>query len=314
MTMRAIAIKGFGGYEKVELLDLPVPPLKPDEVLIEVKAAGVGNWDGLVRQNVAGLGEEAGPFPVRLGWECAGVIIELGQGVDAFKVGQAVIAYPYQRGTWSEYVAAPVSSVAYKPTSLGFEEAAGLPVSGVTAHQTITQELKVAAGETILITGGAGTTARLAIQLAARLKAHVITTARLKHHALLKTLGASEVIDYTATDFEQTVLQQHPGGINAVMECVATGDNFFKSIKTLRPGGRIASIVSWDKTRPHRPNVVVHYVIGRPEGTRLAEIARMIDNGQLKVNVPQVLPLAQAAQAQRLAETGQSQGKIVLRV
>lgn len=310
--MRAIAIKGFGGYDKVELLDLPIPQAKPGEVLIEVKVAGVGNWDSLVRQNVAGLGQNAGSFPIKLGWECAGVIASVGEGVNTFKKGQPVIAYPHQRGTWAEYVATSAATVATKPTSLSFEQAAGLPVPGVTAHQTIFEELKLSPGETVLITGGAGTTASLAIQFAAKLKARIITTARRQHDTLLKELGASTVIDYTTADFEQVILAQYPGGIDAVMETVAGNNNFFKSIQTLRPGGRIASIVSWDKNRPHRQDVSVQHVVGQADGARLALIAQMLDNGQLKVAVPQVLPLAQAAQAQRMVETGQ--GQVVLQV
>jgi NADPH:quinone reductase-like Zn-dependent oxidoreductase len=312
--MKAVGINDFGGDERLELLDLPVPTIKSDEVLIQVKAAGVGNWDRLVRENIAGLGEEGLPFPLKLGWECSGVIAALGSEIENFKIGEAVIAYAYQRGTWAEYVAAPVSAIAKKPVTLSFEEAAALPVCGVTAHQVIYEDLAVQANEIVLITGGAGATGLLAVQLAVRLGAQVITTARPPNHAFLRELGAQKIIDYSQTDFVQEIRQTYPNGIDAVMECVTNQANFFQSLQTLRPGGRLVSIVNWDKTGPLRAEVKVHYSIGRPEGTRLAKLAELVDRGQLKVQVAQVFALEEARQAQKAVENGHGRGKIILKV
>src|SRR5215471_438041 len=194
--MRAIGIRSFGGADRLELLNAPVPKIGPEEVIIQVVTAGVGLWDAKVRQNLSGMGEAELPFPIILGWESAGVITQVRTNVSSLRVGDEVLTYAYQRGNYAEYVAAPAGSVAKKPHSLSMEEAAALPVNGNTAYQAIYDELKLRPQETVLITGGAGATGLLAVQLAAQLGVHVITTTSRRNRDFATALGAHEVICY----------------------------------------------------------------------------------------------------------------------
>jgi NADPH:quinone reductase-like Zn-dependent oxidoreductase len=313
--MRAIAICSFGGVEQLQPVQLPLPRPGPDEVLIQVKAAGVGYWDIAVRENMEGLGQGRS-FPLVLGWESAGIVTQRGAGVTGFAVGDAVFAYPFQRGNYAEYVAAPVSQVAHKPQTLDFVHAAALPVNGVTALQAITEALNMQRGEKLLITGAAGGTGMLAIQLAAQRGAYIIVTASARNHAFLRQLGAHEVWDYVQDDYAAVIRTAHPAGLDAVLECVEspTGDNFYRSLTTLRPGGRMVSIVTWPNHRPLRPDVRVSYLIGQPETRLLQAIATLVDSGQLRVEVQQVLALEQAAAAHQLVATRHTRGRVVLQV
>lgn len=311
--MRTIAITAFGGVEQLTLMELPVPQVGPDEVLIKIKAAGVGYWDIAVRENYENLGTDR-TFPLVLGWECAGVVVALGAGVTALHVSDQVFAYPFQRGCYAEYVAAPVNQVAHKPRTLDFAQAAALPVNGVTAFQAIYEALNVQVGERLLITGAAGGTGVLAVQLAALRGAHVIATARSQHHGLLRDLGATDLIDYTSDDYAAQINTRYPSGIDAILECVesTTGDNFYRSLTTLRPGGRMVSIVTWPNHRPRRSDVSVVYLVGQPEARLLQAVAQLVDAGKLRVVAGQRFRLEQAAQAQQLVESRHGCGRFVL--
>lgn len=311
--MRVIAINAFGGAGRMQLLDMPVPKISAEEVLIQVKAAGVGMWDVAVRENRLGLGDEVLPFPITLGWECAGIIREVGTAVQGFAVGDAVYGYAYQKGTYAEYVAAPASAIAHKPAGIDFVSAAAVPVCGLTAHQALIADLRLQRGETILITGGAGGTGMFAIPIAAGLGARVITTSRVRNHDFLRRLGAHDVIDYSTTDFTTYIADLYPDGVDAALECV-DGANFQRSLQTLRQDGRIASIVRWDAGLSIPPNLSVAYIIGRPDGGRLRALARMIDEGRLTIHIERVFPLEQVAEAHHLLESRHSPGKIVLSI
>ncbi len=193
------------------------------------------------------------------------------------------------------------------------EEAAALPVNGNTAHQAIYDELRLRPQEAVLITGGAGATGVLAVQLAAQLGAHVITTTSRRNRDFLTALGAHEVICYDEVDFVDAVWQRYAGGIDAVLETVSP-ENMLRSIQTLRPGGRLISLVSWDQGLALPSGVSARYIIGETSGERLAKVAALAANGKLKAEIQQVFPLERAADAHRLLEQRHGRGKIVLRV
>lgn len=308
--MQAIAIAAFGGADRLALMDLPMPTCGPDQVIIRVQAAGVGMWDVKVREGSVTL--EGQQFPLVLGWESAGVIEQVGTTVRGLDIGTHVICATYQVGIghYAHYVAVPADFVAPAPSAIDASHAAALPVNGLTAYQAIYDLLKVQKGETLLITGAAGGTGTIAVQLAAHLGAHVIVTASSRNHAYLQKLGATELIDYAQTDFASAVHADHPRGIDAVLDCVG-GETAARSLKVLRDGGRLVTIVDLEQVTPTR-HIDTQLLYFRPDGRQLAELTKFVDNGQLTLHLDQVFPLEKARQAHERMETRHHQGKIVL--
>lgn len=310
--MQAIAITAFGGPDCLTLMDLPVPPCGPDQAVIKVQAAGVGMWDVKMRQGSVRL--EGQQFPFVLGCESAGTIEQVGARVTGLDVGTRVMCATYQVGVghYANSVAVPADLVAPAPSSLDALHAGALPVNGLTAYQAIYDQLKLQKGETLLITGAAGGTGTFAVQLAAHLGAHVIVTASSRNHPYLQKLGASELIDYAQTDFADAVHAAHPEGIDAVLDCVG-GETAARSLKVVRDGGRLVTIVDLEQVRPTR-HIDTRLLYFRPDGQQLAELTKLVDTGQLTVHLDQVFSLAEARQAHERLETRHHQGKIVLSV
>lgn len=306
--MRAVVMTAFGGPERLTLLRMPRPIPGPDEVLMRVQAAGVGLWDVKVRRGQ--VGDRA--FPCILGWESAGIIAHIGANVTDFTVGDAVYCYVPHVGHYAEYVAAPAHLVARRPSSIDGTHAAAIPVNGLTAHQSITDELGLRAGETVLITAAAGATGSFAVQIAAHLGAHVIATASARNHEYLRELGASKVIDYTTTDFVQAVRAVHPAGVDAVLDCIGS-ETVVRSLGALRDGGRLAYIAE-AADLPLSRGITERFVYGRPDAQRLATLTQMVDAGKLSVSLDRTLPLEAARQAHELVEEGHVRGKIVLTI
>ncbi|GHO99901.1 NADPH:quinone reductase [Reticulibacter mediterranei] len=306
--MQVVAITAFGGPERLTLMEMPKPVPGPGEVLIRIQASGVGLWDVKVRRGQ--MGESS--FPLVLGWESAGTIEQVGTNVTGFAVGEAVYGYVRQVGHYAEYVAAPASLVARRPHSIDAAHAAAIPISGLTAHQAITEDLGLRAGETVLITAAAGGTGTLAVQMATRLGAYVIATASARNHHFLRMLGAQEVIDYTTTDFVQAVRAAHPAGVDVVLDCIG-GETTRRSLDALHDGGRLAHLTE-AADLPLERAITARPVYGRPDAHRLAVLTRMVDAGQLSVHLDRTLPLAAASEAHRLLEEGHVRGKMVLTI
>lgn len=308
--MQALAITAFGGPDQLKLVDLPVPICGPDQVLIDVQAAGVGMWDVKVRQGRVRL--EGQQFPLVLGWESTGTIEQVGARITGQGVGTQVICATYQVGIghYAHYVVVPADLVAPSPSSLDVLHATALPVNGLTAYQAIYELLKIQKGETLLITGAAGGTGTFAVQLAAHLGAHVIVTASSRNHPYLQKLGASELIDYAQTDFVDAVYNAYPEGIDAVLDCVG-GETAARGLEVVRDSGRLVTIVDLEQVRPTR-HIDTHLLYFRPDGRQLAELTKLVDQGQLTVHLDQVFPLEQAKQAHERLETRHHKGKIVL--
>ncbi|MGB3635607.1 MAG: NADP-dependent oxidoreductase [Rubrobacteraceae bacterium] len=305
--MRAIAIEEFGGSDKLQLVDLPTPEPGSDEVLIRVRAAGVGPWDVMSRQGVFGDRE----FPFVPGFEPAGVVETVGDDVEDFSEGDEVYAYRFPGGGYAEYVTAAQAITAHKPSALSFEEAAGLPVAGTTAHQGLVDELGVQEGETVLITGASGGVGSMAVQIAANvIGARVIGTASTRNHEYLRELGAEDAIDYNG-DWVTTVREIAPDGVDAVLEC-AGGDTLERSFETLRDEGRAAYIVPVEEEPEPPRRISAHFFSAQPDGDRLSVLASMFDEGQLRMNLQEVVPLEEAARAHEIVEEGHTRGKIVL--
>ena len=307
--MRAIAIEEFGGSDKLQIVDLPTPEPGSEEVLIRTRAAGVGPWDVMSRQGIFGDRE----FPFVPGFEPAGVVEAVGGDVEDLEEGDEVYAYRFPGGGYAEYVTAAQDVTARKPASLSFEEAAGVPVAGTTAHQGLVDELGVQEGETVLITGASGGVGSMAVQIAANiLGARVIGTASTQNHEYLRELGAEETIDYNG-DWVTAVREVAPDGVDAVLNC-AGGDTLERSFEVLRDEGRVAYIVPVEEEPEPPRGISAHFFSARPDGGRLSALASMFDAGQLRMNLQEVVPLGEAARAHEIVEEGHTRGKVVLSV
>ncbi len=304
--MRAIAIEGFGGTDRLQLVDLPAPEPGPDHVLVRVRAAGVGPWDIKTREGLFGKRS----FPYVLGIEGSGVVESAGENVADLREGDEV--YVYSGGCYAEYVAAPAQKVARKAETLSFEGAAGVPVAGSVAYQGTVEEIGLEEGETVLIAGAAGGVGTMAAQIAASLGARVLGTASPRNHDYLLSLGAAEAIDYHG-DWVAAVRAVAPGGVDAVFDCVG-GETFRRSFGTVRDGGRVVTIVAFgEEVEPGR-GITHHAFSARAQRRKLEKLSEMLDAGKLRVELEEILPLGEAAKAHERVEAGHTRGKIVLRV
>src|SRR6202047_1601176 len=305
--MKAAFIERHGGPEVLKYGDFPDPTAAPGEVVIDIVAASVNGADWKVR-----VGDyKQAKFPYVLGRDFSGVISAVGDGVEDFRIGDAVfgVCEAGQEGAYAEKIAVKAAIVARKPSSLSHVEAAALALTGLTALSAVEDTLKLKPGETILIQGGAGGVASFAIQLAKHIGARVITTARAANHDYVRGLGVDEIIDYNVADFTQVVRN-----CDAVFDTVG-GDVAQKSFAVLRPGGRAAFIASGGQApKPERNDVTAL----RPPVARarapLERIAQLFEKGGVRPPEIKLYRLAQAAEAQRLSESRHFRGKLVFQV
>jgi NADPH:quinone reductase-like Zn-dependent oxidoreductase len=306
--MKAVYITEHGGPEVLTYGDLPDPVAGPGEILVEIAAASVNGADWKVR-----IGGNYGPlqFPHVLGRDFSGTVSALGTGVTDLRVGDAVFAVCEngQEGAYAEKIAIKAAIAAKKPDALSHVNAAALGLTGLTALVAIEDTLKLRKGETILIQGGAGGVASFAIQLAKHIGARVITTARAANHDYVRSLGADEIIDYTAQDFTELVRN-----CDAVFETVG-GDVVQKSFAVLKPGGRAAFIASGAKApTPERSDVQSlrpAVARDRPHLLRIAELVRI---GAVRPPEVTLYRLSDAVAAHRVSESRHFKGKLVFQV
>jgi NADPH:quinone reductase-like Zn-dependent oxidoreductase len=316
--MRAIAFTEFGGADRLQPTDAPDPLVGPDTVLVRVRAAGVNPVDYKIRQgNMADRIPHV--FPVIPGWDAAGVVERAGPAVTDFAPGEEVFGYCRKDfiggGTYAELVAARDVHWAHKPGRLSFEEAGAVPLVGLTALQLLRRALAVKSGDRILVHAGAGGVGSFAVQIAKADDAYVIATARAANHDYVRELGADEVIDYTQEDFVEVIRERHPGGIDAVADLVG-GETQQRSAEVLAPGrGRLGSIIAPpDYEALAARGLSGHYIFVRPDPAGLRVLAALCDAGAIRVHLSDVVPLEEAARAQRQLEDGGTRGKIVLRI
>jgi NADPH:quinone reductase-like Zn-dependent oxidoreductase len=306
--MKAAYIDHHGGPDVFIYGDLPDPVAAPGEVLVDIHASTVNAADWKVRSGDYG---KVDSFPYILGRDFSGVVSALGDGVTDFAVGDAVfgVLVPGHEGTYCEKVAEKASVLARKPDSLSHAEAAALALIGLTAIVSIEHTIKLQAGETILIQGGAGGVASFAIQLAKHIGATVITTASPANHDYVTGLGADQVIDYHSQDFTEVL-----SGIDAVFDTVG-GDVEQRSFAVLRPGGRAAFIAS-GMTPPDAPRDDVESLrpaVGRDQPF-LERIVELYNAGAVKLPEITTYPLNAAADAHKVSEARHLKGKLVFEV
>lgn len=313
--MRAVAEDWFGG--PIALMDLPIPEIEADEVLIGVRAAGVNPFDWKVADGAL-RGEIKHRFPLILGFDAAGVVERVGADVTGLSEGDEVYGYVSKpvigEGTYAEYVSSPASIVAKKPRSVDFARAAALPMPGLTAMDLV-DAVDLKEGETVLIVGATGGVGSYAVQLATRRGARVIATARQKNEAFARELGATETVDHTREDLVQSVRAVHPDGIEAIIDVASERDALDRLAGVVKEGGRLASSVyTADVESLAERGIQAKNVGMRPDVRRLERLAGMVDAGELSVRLERTFPLQSAPEALEESRTGHVRGKIVLLV
>lgn len=308
--MRAIVQHTFGGPEVLRVEEVPDPRPMPSELLVRVKAIGVNPIDGIVRSGVFPL---LGEPPFILGWDVSGVVEHVVPGTSRFTEGDEVFGMPFfprPAGAYAELVAAPNRHFARKPAAISHAQAAALPMAGLTAWQSLVEVAQVGPGQRVLVHAGAGAVGHLAIQIAKSRGAYVITTARAAKHDFVREMGADEPVDYTAVDFAEAV-----SGVDVVLDLIG-GEYADRSLATLRPGGLLVTAIDrMDAALAERTREAGFRFAGvsvEPDYVGLEGLAELVAKGELRPHVGRTLPMAEAAAAHELSETGRATGKIVL--
>jgi NADPH:quinone reductase-like Zn-dependent oxidoreductase len=310
-TMRAISQDVLGGPEVLKEVEVERPKPRPNEVLVRVRAAGVNPTDWKHRTSGGFLGEP----PFVLGWDVSGVVEAVGIGVARFEPGDEVfgmLSYPFGHGSHAEYVTAPARTFAHKPASLDHTQAGALPLVSLTAWQALVEYADLRPGQRVLIHAAAGGVGHVAVQIAKARGAYVIGTASAGKHDFLREIGVDEAIDYRETDFTEAVKD-----VDVVLDTLG-GDTSTRSLRVLRPGGLVVSILPVGSDDFHREaerlGVRALRMLVDASYSGMKAIAELVEAGKLRPAIAGTFPLADAAEAHALGDTGRTTGKLVLTV
>ncbi|WNJ92276.1 NADP-dependent oxidoreductase [Bosea sp. 685] len=330
--MKSFLIDRYKKGGALRLGETPVPELRENDVLIEIRAAGVNPVDAKIRDGEFKLILRY-RLPLILGSDLAGVVTRIGSKVTRFSPGDEVYAHPGQDriGTFAEFIAVDQANVALKPKNLTMEEAASMPLVALTAWQALVERAKLQKGQKVLIHAGSGGVGTLAIQLAKHLGAHVATTTSTANIALVQSLGADVVIDYKKDDFE-TVLQGYDVVLNSLGK-----DTLEKSLAVLKPGGTLISIsgppdpdfarksgLGWPlqlvtrllssgiRRKAKRRRINYSFLFMTANGGQLGQITSLIEAGEIRPVMDRVFPFEKTNEALAYVETGRAKGKVVI--
>jgi NADPH:quinone reductase-like Zn-dependent oxidoreductase len=332
--MKALVLKRYGGAKNVEFAELPRPTVKPDEILVQVHAAGLNPIDNMI---------PTGSFkpilklqlPATMGSDLAGVVVETGNRVTRFKVGDAVFASTFDLGVGAlaEYAAVPEHAAALKPAQLDFVQAASIPMVGLTSWQALVERAQLQPGQKVFVPAGAGGIGSFAIQLAKLLGAKVATTTSTANVEFVRQLGADEVIDYKKQEFE-ALLRDYD-----VVLATLRGGELEKSLQVVGPGSKVVSLIGPPDAafaRKRGMNFLMKFVFGllsakiirlakrrkasysflfvRPDGQQLARIGEHLAASRLRPVVDKIFPFTQANEGLAYLEQGRARGKVVVQL
>jgi NADPH:quinone reductase-like Zn-dependent oxidoreductase len=330
--MKAFILDRYGSADGVRGGDTPDPELREDDVLVQIHAAGVNLLDSKIRNGEFKLFLRY-RLPLILGHDVAGVVVRVGSRVRRFKAGDEVYARPADGriGAFAEFIAIKEDDVAIKPTGLTMEEAASIPLIGLTAWQALIERANLKHGQRVLIHAGSGGVGTFAIQLAKHLGATVATTTSTANVDLVRSLGADIVIDYKKEDFAD-VLRDYDVVLNSLDKVTLE-----KSLRVLKPGGQLISIsgppdaafarnirASWVlrvimgalsygiRAKARRRHAQYSFLFMRANGRQLTEITSLIDDGIIRPVVDRVFPFASTKEAMAYVEAGRAKGKVVV--
>jgi NADPH:quinone reductase len=319
-TMKVWGISRYGVHQP-DAMKLPTPQPGPRDVLIRMQGAEIGDWDALVMR---GEWRMERSFPLALGLAGAGTVAAVGKQVVSFAEGDLVYTYNYpihhdgcpanrhHNGAWAELMLVPFRHVARAPVSLDLVRAGSLPIVGLTAHETLTDILRVEKHDVVLITGASGGVGHLAVQIAAHRGAHVVGTARKQDHEFLRGLGAEEVIDYTERDFVDEVRKRYPEGVDKALNGV-DGETANQVVRAVRPGGHVVDLTGSATAGAEDVRVDTDYVV-KADAERLTALARMVDEGKLKLEIAELVPFQRAPQGLATVMTKHVRGKVALKI
>ncbi len=315
--MKAVYINEFGNSDKlIYTEDFPKPIVKEAEVLIRIKATSVNPVDWKIREGLV-KGRTPIQFPAILGWDMAGIVEETGFSVSRFKTGDEVFAYTrrpvIEHGTYAEYISIPESYIAHKPKTMSFEEAASVPLVGLTAYQSL-KKVDLQAGMTILILAATGGVGSMAIQLAKIMGAKVYGLASLTNADYMKKLGADVVLNYDKSDWVAKFIATCPEKADVIFDCTG-GETIQKSFACIKPNGKIISITTPPSEElTTNPNFKFYYHFVEPNAVHLSELANYTDLGKLKTTIHVIYPLKDIQKAHELSEQKHTKGKIVIQI
>ncbi len=308
--MRTASYDQYGGADVLRVREVDDPPVGPDTVLVRARATSVNPVDWKIREGYL-QGAYPHHLPIVPGWDVAGVVEAVGPAVrTGLAVGDEVYGYvrrdDFALGTTAELVAAPERTVTRKPAGLSFEEAAALPLVGLTAYQSLVETLEVQAGDRVLVHAASGGVGHVAVQIAKARGATVIGTASPDNHAWLRGLGADEVLDYAAGPISKQ-LEDVGGKVDAVLDLFGD-DALADAPAQVHDTSRVVSVVDAATVL----ELGGRYVFCRPDRTHLDALAGLVADGSLRVTVAETFSLDQIADAHRMSEGGHPQGKVVV--
>lgn len=332
--MKAFTVNRYGKREKLQLAEIAMPVVMANDVLVQIHAAGINLLDAKIRN---GEFKMILPYkiPFTLGHDVAGVVTKVGSKVSKFKVGDAVYARPadHRIGTFAEFISMNENDVAMKPGNLSMEEAASIPLVGLTAWQALAEKANVKRGQKVFIQAGSGGVGTFAIQLAKHLRATVATTTSAANIDLVKSLGTDIIIDYKKENFE-TILKDYDVVLNS-----QDAKTLEKSLQTLKPGGKVISIsgppdpdfgeqinANWFlkiglkflsagiRKKTKHLGLNYSFLFMRAKGEQLSEITKLIESGVIKPVIDKVFSFDQTNEAMAYVETGRAKGKVVVKM
>lgn len=332
--MKAYTINRYSKEDKLQLMEIPQPVAKENDVLIQIHSASINQLDAKLK---SGEFKMILPykFPLILGHDVAGIVTEIGSKVSNFKVGDEVFARPadFKIGTFAEFITVNENNVALKPKNISMEEAASIPLVGLTVWQAFVEQANLQKGQKVFIQAGSGGVGTIAIQLAKHLGAFVATTTSSTNTDLVKNLGADVVIDYKTQDFE-TILKDYDLVLNS--QDVKTLE---KSLRILKKGGKVISIsgpptpkfaneigASWliktvlglvssgVRKKAKKLNIDYSFLFMKANGKQLAEIGKLIEVGVIRPVVDKVFSFEQMNEAMSYVSSGRAKGKVIVKV
>jgi NADPH:quinone reductase-like Zn-dependent oxidoreductase len=311
--MRAIILQSFGGPDQLIYDDIPKPVIKENEVLIRVRAIGMNPVDVKTRIGKGQAERLRKDPPMILGWDVSGVIVEKGNTVTKFNVGDEVFGMINLPGTgkcYAEFVAAPAAHLAKKASTISHEEAAAAGIAALTAWQALNDHAHLQKGQSILIHAASGGVGHYAVQMAKLLGAHVIGTSSAANRDLVLSLGADEHIDYKTQRFEEVSPK-----VDVVLDTIG-GEHIDRSLQVLKEGGTVVALPSGNSRdvgdKAAAQNKKGTFFLVHSDEEDMQQLANMLADGRLRSHIAKVFSFDEVRQAHEMIETGRTAGKIVM--